>query len=478
MNKLRLFVSMAAALIVTTASLQAARAQEPFEQILFDGNTDRSYYSFRIPALISFRSRKDGADVVLAFAEARKRCGRDAGDIDLVQRASRDGGQTWSKRKILAGRRFEGQPDRSTWGNPTAVYDADTHTVWLFMNQNSANRAQFPCRHMCSKKRAKRCKNQRLESKIGIGDRRVYVTHSTNEGRSWATPQDITRDVQYAGTTWDAVGPGNGIQLSRRCGRGALMVPAIGRNIYSTDHGKTWQASRKLPPGTSESTLVELSDGSLMRNDRPASRELNQTQRRPVTVSRDCGASWDSWQPQAELATTRVHGSLIRLNSSWGDALVFANPSSTESRRNMTLRLSENGGQSWSTERVVHAGVAGYSSLSELSDGTLGLLYEKGRNGAKSHGAIAFFKAPLRWLASGERTTTEFATGLDRARGDTNAPRSSQDLGTDDNNSSWSNPDQPARQSGSTWSNPDSSSNGNVPYNRDDIRDLPWLKTR
>ena len=39
---------------------------------------------------------------------------------------------------------------------------------------------------------------------------------------------------------WDAVGPGTGIQtkLGERAGR--LVIPAIGRNIYSDDHGEHW----------------------------------------------------------------------------------------------------------------------------------------------------------------------------------------------------------------------------------------------
>jgi len=204
--------------------------------------------------------------------------------------------------------------------------------------------------------------------------------------------------VQYPGTRWDAVGPGAGIQLQGRCGKGHLLFPAIGRNIYSSDHGKNWRRSPKLPGGTSEATLVELRDGTLMRNDRASGHSLVAANRRPVSKSTDCGKTWTPWHPHAELPTVRVHGSLIRLDSRPGDVLVFANPASTERRRNMTIRLSNDAGKTWPREREIHAGTAGYPALAEIGGAAIGLLYEKGNSSAKSQGQIAFFRAPLAWL--------------------------------------------------------------------------------
>ena len=363
----------------------------PTEHTLFSGAEDKAYFSFRIPALLAFESPADGAHVVLAFAEARKQCGRDSGDIDTVVRISRDGGRSWGRRRAVAGRRVPGQPDqpdRGTWGNPTATFDRATGKVWLMMNHNRVGTAQFPCHNICGKKRARRCKADKLERGIGPGDRRVFVTWSDDEGRTWA-PRDITSTVQSPKRKWDAVGPGNGIALSGRCGAGTLMFPAIGRNIFSTDQGQTWTRSRALPGGTSESTLVELSDGTLLRNDRPATKAMAALERRPVSHSEDCGQTWSKWAPHPELPTKRVHASMIRLTSVPGDVLVFSNPASTERRKQMTLRVSPDGGQSWPGKHLVHGGIAAYSSLAEITDGSLGLLYEKGKNNYKSKGSIA-----------------------------------------------------------------------------------------
>lgn len=465
--------------LVIMAAAAPVQAQRPTEQILFDGVADKSYFSYRIPAVISYESRS-GASVIMAFAEARKRCGRDSGDIDTVVRISRDGGRSWGKRRILAGRRLLSDPktgDKGTWGNPTAAYDARTGTVWLMLNYNREDRAQFPCKNICSAKFESRCRSQGLEKPIGVGDRKVYVMSSRDDGRKWSKPRDITAQVQLENTTWDAVGPGNGIQLKGECAAGALVFPAIGRNIYSIDGGKTWATTDRLPGGTSEATIVELSDGTLMRNDRPVARNLVSAGQRPITVSQDCGATWADWTTDPQLPTTRVHASLIRLQQQRGDVLVFANPASTKRRNTMTLRLSQDGGYTWPAARVVEPGIAAYSSLTELPDGQIGLLYEKGNNNYKSQGRIAFFQAPVRWLAQG-RDGIEAAPGGIRQKPVSRQQPVPNNRQNNTSGSGWSDPDANSTNSGgSGWNNPDSTGT-QQPYDPNNIQDLPWLKNK
>ena len=77
--------------------------------------------------------------------------------------------------------------------------------------------------------------------------------------------------------------------------------------------------------------------------------------------------------------------SLLRVS----DTLVFANPDSTEprdpanpdgswKRQNMTVKLSEDDGQTWRHSRVIEPGVSGYSDLAAASDGTVFIVYEDG----------------------------------------------------------------------------------------------------
>ena len=48
----------------------------------------------------------------------------------------------------------------------------------------------------------------------------------------------------------------------------------------------------------------------------------------------------------------------------------------------MTVKLSEDGGKTWSGSKVLHEGHAAYSSLAVLPDGDILCLYEKGRKNA------------------------------------------------------------------------------------------------
>jgi sialidase-1 len=63
----------------------------------------------------------------------------------------------------------------------------------------------------------------------------------------------------------------------------------------------------------------------------------------------------------------------------------------------MTVRISYNGGDTWPVARLVHEGPSAYSSLAVLKDGTIGLLYERGRTSAYEE--ITFARFPLLWLA-------------------------------------------------------------------------------
>src|SRR5690606_37973967 len=156
---------------------------------LFDGGAE-GYHSYRIPSII-----KTTNGTLIAFAEGRKADNRDYGNIDLVYKTSKDNGATWSTLKIVVN---EGN---GTWGNPTAVVDESNGKVWLFMSWNSANHNQSGTDGF-----------ERIDS---WGERKVFASYSDNEGNSWSTPRDLTSTLLPTGYTWDAMGPGIGIQKTQ-----------------------------------------------------------------------------------------------------------------------------------------------------------------------------------------------------------------------------------------------------------------------
>ena len=330
---------------------------------------------FRIPSVLPL---PDG--VVLVFSEARQSWS-DHGVIDLVCRRSEDDGYTWGPARTVAGGSTIGQARKATVGNPTAVWDRDTETVWLVFCSNLKEDQEWQIHARQGK------------DKEG---RRVWVTSSADRGKTWATPKEITASVKHRGWTWYAAGPGAGVQL--RGGR--LLLPAnhaedvteedhpylvawkhsrmVAHCIYSDDHGRTWRVGGVAAKHTNECTLAERADGSIILNARDWSGRFV----RQVQVSTDQGNSWQPARYDRELIEPHpqgCQGSILAIPQPGGarEALFFCNPSSHERRELMTIRRSDDGGATWSRSFVLEEGAAAYSCLGRLSSGALCCCYER-----------------------------------------------------------------------------------------------------
>ena len=131
----------------------------------------------------------------------------------------------------------------NTGGNPCAVVDETTGTIWLLMRWDSASLQR----------------EADLKAGFGPDSRRVFVTHSNNEGQTWAEATEITSTVKLAPWSWYATGPGSGSQITRGQHRGRLVIPCdhkvptgdaplyYSHIIYSDDHGATWKLGGRTP---------------------------------------------------------------------------------------------------------------------------------------------------------------------------------------------------------------------------------------
>ncbi len=326
---------------------------------LFTAGQD-GYASYRIPALV--KSKKG---TLLAFIEGRRENRRDWGDIDILLKRSSDNGKTWSPALTVA------DFDKDTIGNPAPVIDRRTGTIWLLLTRNPGAVPE-----------------KDIQPGLSGPTRTVWVTHSKDDGLTWATPTDITKSVKLPDWSWYATGPVNGIQT--RSGR--LVIPCdhnrgherYSHVIYSDDSGKTWQLGGVAGPGANESTVAELPDGSLMLN----MRSYRGANRRLVSLSRDGGKSWSNPEKDDALIEPVCQASLLRA----GKLLVFSNPASTK-RENMTLRLSRDNGKTWSAQKTIHPGPAAYSNLVEISKKEVAILYERGEK--TSYDTVTFQRVPL-----------------------------------------------------------------------------------
>jgi sialidase-1 len=333
----------------------------PIRQILWSKGQD-GYHTARIPALCTTRK-----GTLLAFCEGRREGAGDSGDIDLILRRSTDNGRTWSPTQVVW------DDDKNTCGNPCPIVDRNTGTIWLLITWN----------------RGDDCESTIINGK-SKDTRRVFATCSTNDGKSWEKPQDITSTAKAADWTWYATGPGAGIQIENGPHQGRLVAPCdhmvslvekryYSHIIYSDDHGKTWQLGGSTPEAkVNECQVVELAEGNLLLNMRNYDRSKLARQ---VAFSADGGANWTRQHHDDALVEPICQASLRRLSWPKKDqpgVILFLNPANPASRSNLTLRASLDDGQTWSGRLQIHAGPAAYSDLAILRNGQIGCLYEGG----------------------------------------------------------------------------------------------------
>jgi sialidase-1 len=326
--------------------------------VLF-GNEMNGIQYFRIPGLAKTKS-----GTLIAVADGRMESNNDIpNNIDCIIRRSTDNGKTWSNIQTLVDMGKDGVSD------PSILIDKITDTIWIFLNYGKG---------------------------VGIGGSQVGYVDSTihilaiksgDDGRTWTAPVDITTQVKAP--DWKAVisSPGHGIQLKDgtlvQTGYYGVTTSVNPRAyaFYSQDHGKTWKRTPPVGQRLTEGMPVQLENGEVLINMR------NNTNSRASSKTSNLAGAWGAVEYSPILIDPQCQASIIKLST--GDAagkdwLVFGNPAST-TRSNYVLRLSKDGGSSWSNAVSVWGQGAGYSDIVELDNGDIGVLYEKWHgNGTKA----------------------------------------------------------------------------------------------
>ncbi len=307
--------------------------------------------AWRIPAICM-------ADTTLiAIADARRQHNGDLpNDIDLVARYSTDLGKTWSGPVVLADFGSLGASD------PALAYHPETRTVVCLF---ASHRGLF---------------QSTPDDPI-----RIQLSTSTDSGRSWSEPKDITHQITQPG--WFAAWVASGTIHSAPDGRlfAAIGVRENASNaisnylIFSTDGGRSWQtAPGRACENGDEAKVVTLRDGRILMLVRHKGHRL-------ATWTADGGSSWTKPILVSDLIEPAVNGDLIRYCHPGKEAsqcegpLVFSVASHPTERKNLTVFISHDEGATWLSERVICHGPAAYSAMTVLHDGTIGILYEDGQ---------------------------------------------------------------------------------------------------
>jgi sialidase-1 len=387
----RLFFAVLA--VACSAPTQAAAASDPVFRTTLRALGQDGVFTSRIPALATTPK-----GTLIAAFDLRHTSSVDLpGDIDVAVMRSFDQGTTWTpaKRVMDFDKNVPGTMGNGV-GDPTIVVDRNG-TIFISALWVRANRTVSPP----------------VPNELAS---QFMMIRSTDDGATWLEPVNLTSQVQDPawGVAVALKGPGSGVQLRD----GTLVIPTYFKTypsagkgqsafIWSKDHGDTWQ---RVPPPmsgaarTSEAQLAELEDGSLLMSIRDHGPKKLRAWARYSWTGDIAKGHWS--EPWWVVPDPVCMGSLIRHPSG---PLLFSNPNSQTQRIAMTVRASTDGGRTWNGGRLIDPGLSGYSCMTVLPDGRIGMLYERGE--VKYNESIQYVRFPLDWVmsAGGKAESTPLA---------------------------------------------------------------------
>lgn len=374
---------------------------EPFleKQDLFTVGEDPAFKIYHIPGIVV-----TAKGTVLAWCEAR-RDGSDWDDIQILLRRSTDEGKTWSAPKSIvdvpgpkqknafALKLNHTDPSTVTYNNPVLIADRDGTVHMLFC----------------------------LEYE------RAFYQRSEDDGLTWSAPTEITATFGAFKKDYDwkvlATGPNHGIQLKS----GRLVVPiwlstgtggnahrpSVTATIFSDDGGRTWQAGEIAVPNTeewinpNETVAVELKDSSVMLNVRSESK----AHRRLVVTSPDGATAWSMPRFDEALLEPICMAGLVRYDHDGESLLLFSNPHNLEggregepepgksrARKNLSIKLSRDEGQTWPVNKLLEDGPSAYSDLAVTHSGMILCFYGRGTKLGFAGSSLRLARFNLDWL--------------------------------------------------------------------------------
>ena len=354
--KIFLLAAVAMSLVVHGAAKKQGGGKAPkpvtSKQVVLWTAGEAGINTYRIPALCM---APDGKTLVAA-CDAREdhlhdlnRKGGPKNDyqrINIAIRTSKDGGKKWSPSVYSHEWKWNGE-EKWAGSDPSFIVDTKNKKIFLFYNV--------------------------AEYVNEAGIYKQYVQVSSDNGKTWGEPKDITADIRPSG--WPQKGfvfitSGSGMQTKE----GTLLHTQVwvGKQVAlfgSEDGGETWKAYGKptQDPGD-ECKVVELSDGGLMINSR------KRAGAREIFTSKDKGETWEHWTDSnlndgacnAQIMTyplgKKYAGKKIG-NTKYPDEILIFSNCNASGRSNLTLRTSWDDGQSWSEGVLIEPGRASYSDL-------------------------------------------------------------------------------------------------------------------
>lgn len=323
--------------------------------------------AFRIPGLVTTNK-----GTLLGVYDVRYNSSVDLQEhIDIGLSRSIDGGKTWEKMRLpLTFGEYGGLPAAQNGvGDPSILVDTKTNTIWIVAAWT----------HGMGNQRAWWSSQQGMDVNHTA---QLVLVKSTDDGKTWSEPINITEQVKHPEWYFLLQGPGRGITMED----GTLVFPIqyIGKDripnagiMYSKDRGETWTIHNHARTNTTEAQVAEVVPGTLMLNMRD-----NRGGSRAVYTTSDLGMTWKEHESsRTALPEPVCMASLISVKAADNvlgkDILIFSNPNTTNARKNITIKISLDGGNTWAHQLLLDEGENwGYSCLTMVDKETIGILYE------------------------------------------------------------------------------------------------------
>lgn len=352
-------------------------------------------HTYRIPGLTT---TNEGS--LLAIYDVRRDSRRDLqGDMDIGVSRSTDGGNTWEPMRIAL--------DMGEWGglpqkfngvsDANILVDKNSGTIYLagLWMHGVINAEGVWQENLTEESDAWNHQWRTKGSQPGFGFKQTsqfLITKSTDDGRTWSEPINLTKMCKDPKWWLWAPAPGHGITLKD----GTLVIPTQGRDengmafsniTLSKDGGNTWTTSNPASQNTTECMAVELSNGHIMLNirDNKNREDKSETNGRKIMITEDLGETWTEHPTSnSALIEPTCMASIHRhdYNDNEGASksiLVFSNPNSKYKRIKQTIKFSLDEGKTWPEKywlELDEGSGSGYSCISSIDNDHIGILYE------------------------------------------------------------------------------------------------------
>lgn len=374
-------------------------ANIPTTPVFITGEAGISNY--RIPAIVRMANGE-----LLALAEARVANSLDhGGPIRLVAKIGDETGTNWSD-PITVSTNILPDGEEQVVQNPAPVVDMTDpdHPGKILVMFNKAERGEH-------------------EVASGKSVRRFFTIESIDHGRTWQNERDITHEVHkplapaytriHADAadrynhpedwrmSWtpvghaiqlhggeDGTGPNKGrLLFSNFVTRGESTVfQGQAHLVYSDDHGASWQHSELSPVlGVNEMMAVEQANGDVLVNfrnyatpDHLATAGRGQLVFRTLPDGTYEAPVTHTAFPDLPMPGNGLQGSIHRVADTPTGPMLLTGCDNRQTREGLTVWRSDDEGASWQHLLSLDPGPSAYSDLVTLTDGSIGLLYERG----------------------------------------------------------------------------------------------------